>query len=118
MSTWRFPIWRLMVAVATVGCATGAAVAFSADADGGRVLVGWASLYGALATLALARGIPPGMAARRAGEIVRRGLPFVAIFGLISGAMSGEVGLIGGSAAAALLTGLVALAATALMSHE
>jgi hypothetical protein len=107
-----------MAAVATVACAIGACMAFGARGDGWQILVGWLYIYVALATLALARGIRPGEAVRRVSEILQRGLPFIVGFGLISGAMSGKVGLIGGSAIAALLTGLVALAATAFMSHE
>jgi hypothetical protein len=114
----QFPIWRLMAAVATVACAIGACMAFCARGKGWQILVGWLSVYVALATLAFARGIRAGEAARNVSEILRRGLPFIVGFGLVSGAMSGKVGLIGGSAVAALLTGLVALTATAFMSHE
>jgi hypothetical protein len=118
LSIWRLSIWRLMAAVAAAACATGAFVSFCDKAGGLHILVGWVSLHGALAMLTFARGIPPSEALGRAFEVIQRGLPYAVGFGLISGAMGGEVGLIGGSAFAALITGLVALAAAAFMSHD
>ncbi len=61
----RFPIWRLMTAVAIVACSIGAAIAFSVRPNtAGNVLTGWGAVYGVPALLILARGVPLGRAVK------------------------------------------------------
>jgi hypothetical protein len=104
-----------MTVVAIVACSIGAAVAFSGKPNSaGNVLAGWAALYGVPALLIVARGISPSQAIRLVGRTARFGLPVAAFVGLLSFAMSGYVGLIGGSMLVTLVIGWGALLAAAL----
>jgi hypothetical protein len=104
-----------MTIVAVLACSIGAAAAFSVRPNtAANVLTGWGALYGVPALLILARGVPLGRAVKIAGSIILFGLPVAGLYGLLSFAMSGYVGLIGGFTLAALMIGWGALLTAAL----
>ncbi len=115
----RFRLWRFMIAVALVACAIGAAVAFSVEPNtASNVLTGWAALYAVPLLMIFARGASLKSAAAVSGKIILFGLPGACLLGLISFAMSGYVGLVGGSALGVLVIGWAALLAAALSADK
>ena len=86
LSRVRFPLWRLMVVVASVvWFAAAIVIILDARASGERVLFALATLlYGAPLALIVARGVALGRAAKIAGTIVLCGLPLVACVGFFN----------------------------------
>ncbi len=81
----RFPLWRLMVAVASVACfAAAIVIILDARASGECLLFAWVTLYVAPLALMVARGVALGRAAKIAGTIVLCGLPLVACVGFFN----------------------------------
>ena len=111
----QFPFWRLTTIVAILACSIGAVAAFFVRPNSAAsVLTGWGALYGVPALLIFARKVPLGRTFKTAGSIILFGLPVAGLCGLLSFAMSGCVGLIGGFTLAALIIGWVALLTAAL----
>jgi hypothetical protein len=108
-----------MIAVVLVACMLGAAVAFASEpSTAASVLSGWAALYGIPSALIFGRNVPFGRALKTSGRLILLGSPIACLFGLLSFAMSGYVGLVGGFALMMLMIGWGALLAAAFSSGK
>jgi hypothetical protein len=115
----RFLLRWLMIGVILVACVLGAAVAFAIEPSTAEsVLTGWAALDCIPFTLLLGRKVPFWRAVRVSAKFIRLGLPVACLFGLLSSAMSGYVGLVGGFALMMLMIGWGSLLAAAFSPDE
>jgi hypothetical protein len=91
----RFTFPLLLVATSIAACALGAALAFAVDPPTARSgLTGWAALYAIPSVLILGRNVSLRRVIRVAGGIALLGSPVACLYGLLSFAMGGYVGLV------------------------
>ncbi|SIO56791.1 hypothetical protein SAMN05444166_5295 [Singulisphaera sp. GP187] len=115
----QFALLGLVIAVVLVACVLGAAAAFAREPVSARsVLAGWAALYGIPSAVIFGRSVPFRRVVRVAGRIILWGSPVACLTGLLSFAMSGYVGLVGGFCLMMLVIGWGALFAAAFSSDK
>jgi hypothetical protein len=115
----RFGLKSLLITVAIAASALGAGLAFAIEPNTARnVLTGWAALYAIPSLLILGRNVPIRRVTRVVGTFALLGTPAAGLFGLLSFAMSGYVGLVGGFGLAMLMIGWGALFTAALSDNK
>jgi len=108
-----------MFAGVIVACALGAAVAFAREpCTAGSALAGWVALYGIPSVLILGKKVPFRKALKSSGRLILIGAPVACLYGLLSFAMSGYVGLVGGFASMMLMIGWGSLLAAAFSTYK
>ena len=115
----RIIIRTTMTAIAVAACIAGTAIAISIKPHTpARELAGLAACYGIPMVLILGRGVPLKRVVKFSGRIILWGSPIAVLFGLLCGAMSGLVGLVGGGGPMMLIVVWGALLAAATLHEE
>jgi hypothetical protein len=114
----RFRIRTLMIAAAVVAVAAAMALSVQAPATAQSALGVWAALYVVPVLVIVRRRVPFRRVARVSGRIMALGTLMAAGFAVLSFAMSGYVGLVGGFFLGLLSMGWLALFMAGLSTED